>query len=141
MGRWARMGVVCLMGLAISLARLVEVELDPVAPPALSVTTAAAEPVIEESPSRPGRPIIIVPRAASTDPADPAAPAPATEPSAGARTHVVKSGESLGTISTKEYGSAKHWKRILDANPGLDPARLQLGQRLAIPANPDAPRH
>lgn len=126
MGRWARMGVVCLMGLAIGLARLVEVELDPaVAPPSLSVTPARAEP-IEESPP---------PSPVTTRPPSPAAPDPTAQ-----RTHVVKAGETLGMISSKAYGTSKHWKRILDANPGLDPARMQLGQRLILPPIPDAPR-
>jgi nucleoid-associated protein YgaU len=136
MGRWARMGVVCLMGLAIGLARLVEVELDPVAPPPLAMSSAGQEPVIEESPVRGARTI----PTAAIDVANPVPSAsPAVDP--GQRTHVVKTGETLGTISTKEYGTAKYWKRILDANPGLDPARLQLGQRLVIPPAPDAPRH
>jgi nucleoid-associated protein YgaU len=92
--------------------------------------------VIEESPSR-------TPRVVAADAGgDTAAPAVPTAEPTGARTHVVKAGETLGVIAAKEYGSAKQWKRILDANPGLDPARLHLGQRLVIPANPvDAPRH
>lgn len=133
MGRWARMGVVCLMGLAIGLARLVEVELDPAVPPSLSVALAGQEPVIDESPAR----------APTADPGGPPAAtgagATAADPG-GSRTHVVKAGETLGTISSKEYGTSKHWKRILDANPGLDPARLRLGQRLILPAIPDAAR-
>jgi LysM repeat protein len=50
-----------------------------------------------------------------------------------AKSHVIASGETLGEISAKYYGSAKHWKKIAEANK-VDPSDLQVGQKLTIPA-------
>jgi nucleoid-associated protein YgaU len=49
------------------------------------------------------------------------------------RTHRVASGESPYSISQTVYGSGKYFKRILAANPGIDPRRLKIGQILVIP--------
>ena len=60
-----------------------------------------------------------------------AAPAPAAS---GGGTHTVAKGETLGDISATHYGTTKHWRKIVEANPGLDPARLKIGQVIDIPA-------
>lgn len=125
MGRTARLGIMCLMALAIGLARLVEVELDPGAPPSLAIAPAAAPPIIDESPG-------------STTPAE---ATPVTSPSApvaptdDARTYVVKAGETLGVISQKVYGTTKHWKQLHEANRDVipDPARMRAGTKLKLP--------
>jgi LysM repeat protein len=54
----------------------------------------------------------------------------------GSETYVVKSGDTLGTISKQFYGSARDYKRILNANKDLlnNPDRLEVGQELTIPA-------
>lgn len=57
-------------------------------------------------------------------------PAPAPE----GKTHTVASGELLGDIALKYYGSSKSWKKIQEANPGVDPKNLKVGQKLVIPA-------
>jgi nucleoid-associated protein YgaU len=49
-------------------------------------------------------------------------------------THTVAKGETLGDISATHYGTTKHWRKIVEANPGLDPARLKIGQVIQIPA-------
>jgi nucleoid-associated protein YgaU len=49
------------------------------------------------------------------------------------RTHRVASGESPYSISVAVYGSGKYFKRIMAANPGLDPRHLKIGQILVIP--------
>ena len=59
---------------------------------------------------------------------------PATPSTTESKTHTVASGEFLGDIAMKYYGSAKAWKKIQDANPGLDPKNLKVGQKLVIPA-------
>ncbi len=132
MGRNARLGVLCLMALAIGLARLVEVELDPGAPvpPPLA---AAAAPVVEESP-RAGPPPAVVVRAPD--------PAPAGPPAAPAeRSYLVQAGDTLGTISRKVYGSSRHWKRILEANKDIlsGPETMRAGMRLRLPEQPRTP--
>ena len=50
--------------------------------------------------------------------------------------YTVKQGDVLGSIATAVYGSAKHWKRIYDANRdviGDDPNKLKVGTKLRIP--------
>lgn len=55
-------------------------------------------------------------------------------PSTETKTHTVATGEYLGDIAMKYYGSAKSWKKIQDANPGVDQKNLKVGQKLVIPA-------
>lgn len=70
-------------------------------------------------------------------PMGPAAPVAAAVSTAG--THTVAKGETLGDISAIHYGTTKHWRKIVEANPGLDPARLKIGQVVQIPAVESAP--
>lgn len=51
-----------------------------------------------------------------------------------ATTYVVQLNDTLGVISSVFYGSPKYWRKIIDANPGLDPTRLKVGVELQIPA-------
>jgi nucleoid-associated protein YgaU len=50
-----------------------------------------------------------------------------------ARTHTVKSGETLSAIAMTAYGDSRQYKAILAANPGVDPAKLRPGTVLKIP--------
>lgn len=52
----------------------------------------------------------------------------------GAHKYVVKSGDTLGQIATRELGSAARWTEIQSLNPGLDSERLKVGATLALPA-------
>lgn len=51
------------------------------------------------------------------------------------KTYVVKSGDSLSKIAKREYGNAKDWKRIFEANMDIikDPDKIYPGQTLKIP--------
>lgn len=51
------------------------------------------------------------------------------------QTHLVSSGETLGSIAQRYYGSAAEWPTIFEANRGLldDPDILEPGTSLAIP--------
>ncbi|HEY3319394.1 MAG TPA: LysM peptidoglycan-binding domain-containing protein [Planctomycetota bacterium] len=51
------------------------------------------------------------------------------------KTHKVEAGESVATIAQKYYGASgpKSVARIVDANKGLNPAKLKVGQELTIP--------
>jgi LysM repeat protein len=51
------------------------------------------------------------------------------------RTYVVRSGDTLASISRKFYRSSARWKGILDANKESihDPKKLTVGQTLVIP--------
>ncbi|MCX8040452.1 MAG: LysM peptidoglycan-binding domain-containing protein [Planctomycetota bacterium] len=82
---------------------------------------------------------LATPPPSSPPPPPAAAPQPpASAAASGARTHTVAKGETLSDISAQHYGSARHWRRIVEANPGLDPARLNVGQVLQIPPLPEA---
>lgn len=126
MGRTARLGIMCLMALAIGLARLVEVELDPGAPPAL-VVAPAAPVTIDESP----------PATSDARSSAPVAVGPPVKPATvdDGRTYVVKAGETLGVISQKVYGTTKHWKQLHEANRDVipDPARMRAGTKIKLP--------
>jgi nucleoid-associated protein YgaU len=60
--------------------------------------------------------------------------APTTPSATGARTHVVKAGDTFSKISLAAYGTSKHYAQIEHANPGIDPTRLKLGQTINLPA-------
>jgi LysM repeat protein len=47
--------------------------------------------------------------------------------------HTVKRGETLQSISVKEYGKAKYWRDIAKANKIRDPKKIKLRQRLRMP--------
>lgn len=76
-------------------------------------------------------------------PAAPSARAPAPAPGASeapppaVRTHVVSAGETLGTISSRYYGSPAQWNRIFDANRDRiqNPNNVRVGATLVIPAD------
>ncbi len=53
------------------------------------------------------------------------------------KTHVVAKGETLADIARKYLGSSRNWKKIVEANPGVSPENLKIGQKLVIPG--DAP--
>ena len=51
------------------------------------------------------------------------------------RIHIVQKGDTLSSISAKYYGSARQWRKIVNANRDNlpDPNRLIPGSRLLIP--------
>lgn len=61
-------------------------------------------------------------------------PAPVIADASGARYHVVQKNEVLGTIAKQYFGTTAAWRTIADANPQIDPNRMQIGARLLIPA-------
>jgi nucleoid-associated protein YgaU len=68
------------------------------------------------------------------------APAPTIDPASTPRTHRVAAGESPYSISQLVYGSGRYYKKILAANPNIDPHRLKIGQILVIPELSDTDR-
>ena len=52
----------------------------------------------------------------------------------GEKKHTVRHGETLFSIARSIYGDGKAWKKIVSANPGLTPAKLRVGQVLAMPS-------
>ena len=51
----------------------------------------------------------------------------------GATTYSVQPGDTLGQIAQNNLGTWTRWKEIAELNPGVDPDRLQEGQRLVLP--------
>ena len=49
------------------------------------------------------------------------------------KTVAVRPNETLSSIAKRELGNGEYYRRILSANPGLNPARLQIGQLIKIP--------
>lgn len=47
--------------------------------------------------------------------------------------HVVKEGDTLTSIAEAWFGDGTKWALIQAANPGVDPARLKIDQRLTLP--------
>lgn len=62
----------------------------------------------------------------------PPAAAPAT-PAAGEMHYTVKRGDTLWKIAASHYGNGNQWQRIANANPGLSPTSLKIGQTIVIP--------
>jgi 5'-nucleotidase len=68
-----------------------------------------------------------------------AAPDPALSTStpaasaASGNTYTVKRGDTLWKIASSHYGDGKKWREIADANPGLTPSALRVGQTISLP--------
>jgi nucleoid-associated protein YgaU len=48
--------------------------------------------------------------------------------------YVVKKGDTFEVIASKVLGDKKQWTKIKEANPGVDPTALKIGQKLKLPA-------
>lgn len=61
--------------------------------------------------------------------------APGTSREDGGRTYVVVTGDSLSAIAEREYGDAKQWRRIYEANKDTikNPDLIYPGQTLRLP--------
>jgi len=105
----------------------------PLDPPASSAPSspapeswAAASPAPAAQPPRPA------PVAWSPPPQPPARPPARPE---GTTEYVVRKGDSLIGIASRLLGSKNRWTEIRDLNQGVDPRRLSVGMKLAIPAS------
>jgi 5'-nucleotidase len=61
---------------------------------------------------------------------EPAGRAIAAEPE---RVYLVQKGDTLWRIAAKLYGNGQRYRDIAAANPGIEPTRLRVGQKLLIP--------
>ena len=109
------------------------------------IEAGASQPV---SSSRPGttdqsdRSGVVTPSSskASARSSQASTPKPSAPTSREASTHKVRPGDTLGHIAQQYYGAASRWHRIAEANPGVDPSSLRVGQELVIPPGPRANR-
>ena len=105
-------------------------------PPASAPTGAAGSTSPSSLPPLP--PPSTTVRPTPTTPAMPAAAPKPLAPAAPAKpvetTYTVKEGDTLTSIWKGLSGSERGWEKLQAANPGLDPARLKIGQVLKVPA-------
>ena len=47
--------------------------------------------------------------------------------------YTVKRGDTLYGIARQRYGDGKQWTKIAQANPGLQPNTLKVGQTIVVP--------
>ena len=59
-------------------------------------------------------------------------PVPPT-PNSLPRTYTVQEGDTFGSIAVKYYSEERMWYQIAQANPSIDPKRLQIGQVIVLP--------
>ncbi|MGD0389303.1 MAG: LysM peptidoglycan-binding domain-containing protein [Tepidisphaeraceae bacterium] len=60
-------------------------------------------------------------------------PALSSSTPAAANSYTIKKGDTLWKIATEHYGDGKKWHEIADANPGLTPNALRVGQTITLP--------
>ena len=95
----------------------------PTTPPAVTDTTTAELPPLVTT-SKPA-----VKTTHTTHPTHTAATAVAAK----GTKYVVKKGDTLSKIAQKKYGTVKAVKKILAANPGLNPDLIKIGQTIILP--------
>lgn len=96
-------------------------------PPMTNEVPNLPPPVAERPPATPAVPAavpVVTPQAA------PLLPAAVEPPATDGKTHVIAKNETLSDIALKYHVSVK---AIQEANPGLNPLRLQIGQKINIP--------
>jgi preprotein translocase subunit SecG len=111
-------------------AQPVEPTAGPNAEPGAEPTPEAASPKPTEPPKDPSaaaKPPATAPKV-TMEPAKPATASPVT--------YTIGRGDTLATIATKLYGDPKKWTAIAQANPGLNPDRVKVGQVLKLPDLP-----
>ncbi len=62
---------------------------------------------------------------------------PVTPPSSRTVEYVVQPDDSMWTIAQRWFGDPNRWREIARGNPDINPERLQVGQRLQLPARAD----
>lgn len=95
------------------------------------ITEVAAASPATAAPAAPAQP----PAAAPQPPvaAAPATPAPAAPAAPATGPYTVVAGDTLWDIAERVYGDGAKWRMIADANPGIRPHRIHVGDTLNIP--------
>ena len=98
--------------------------------PAAATDIATQPPKVEAAPATaPAAPAATTTAAPAAPAAAPAAPAAAAAPS----THTIVAGDNYWNLAKEIYGDGFMWKKISEANPGLNPNKLPIGGTLTIP--------
>lgn len=70
---------------------------------------------------------------ATPDPALTPAAMPIAASTSANGSYTIQKGDTLWKLATQHYGDGKKWHEIADANPGLSPQTLRVGQTITIP--------
>jgi LysM repeat protein len=105
---------------------------EPPVEPSEPPTAPAAEEALPESPDIAATTPKAPPSPAAEEPPAPAVETPAATGAPG--TYTIAPGDTLAEIAARLYGDAKKWRVIANANPGLNPNRLLIGQVIKLPA-------
>lgn len=99
-----------------------------------------ANPTVQSNRLRAGQKLVIppIPQKAPSPTPSAGSPGPGsmTRLPSGDGVYVVQAGDNPSTIATRFYGHEKHRDLIIEANPGMDPTKLRIGQKLVIPKMP-----
>lgn len=49
------------------------------------------------------------------------------------RTYTIRKNDTLWSIAQRIYGNGQRWVDIVDANPGINPKKLAVGQEIVLP--------
>jgi nucleoid-associated protein YgaU len=90
--------------------------LEPIPPPETSTETTPLP-----------APVVMPPPPPHYEPSPPPAPSPAVN------TYTVQKGDTLWSIALRFLGDGKRWREIVEANPGLEPSKLRIGQVIILP--------
>jgi nucleoid-associated protein YgaU len=55
------------------------------------------------------------------------------ESAQGQRIYTLQEGDTLYALAKRFYGNGQQWTKIADANPGLNPDKMPVGQEIVIP--------
>ncbi|HWE03436.1 MAG TPA: LysM peptidoglycan-binding domain-containing protein [Tepidisphaeraceae bacterium] len=63
----------------------------------------------------------------------PSTPNAVSSAPAASTNYIVKSGDTLSSIARATYGDARYYKKIMDANPKINPNRMRAGVSIVLP--------
>jgi nucleoid-associated protein YgaU len=107
----------------------VQPPVQPIQPPA-QPRPPEQVPISYETPKESREPL--KPQAESVEPTQPT-------PTEEGQYYVIKRGDTFESLAEKHYGSKNKWSIIQDANPGVNPKRLKIGQKILIPTKTTEP--
>lgn len=82
---------------------------------------------------QPFEPVQVQPSGPQPMPMDPYATSAPSGGFAGGNTYTVQKGDTIFGISRKVYGSNARARDIINANPGINPDRITVGQTINLP--------
>jgi len=94
----------------------------------VAAAPAPVQPIQPMQPVQPIQPVI-----ADTAPVATNTAVASATPAIAGNTYVIQKGDTLFKIARAKYGDASAVKKIKEANPGLDPNHIKVGQKINLP--------